>query len=81
MSGTGQGAFFAIADVRSKRPFANECKGALCGAVQQNVLGFPYAERDPRVLADHRARVLYKVSGRTRIKHLGKMQNRRILHI
>ena len=40
MSGTGQGALFAIADVRSKRPIVNGCKGALCGAVQQNTLGF-----------------------------------------
>jgi len=40
MSGTGQGASFAIADVRSKRPFVNECKGVLCGAVHQKALGF-----------------------------------------
>ncbi len=36
----GAGGLFAIADVRSKRPIVNGCKGALCGAVQQNTLGF-----------------------------------------
>lgn len=41
----------------------------------------PYAERDQRDLADHRAHVLYKVCGRTLTKHLGKMQKCRILHI
>ena len=29
----GAGGLFAIADVRSKRPFVNECNGSLCGVV------------------------------------------------
>ena len=31
---------FAIAKHVSNRPFVNECKGALCGAVHQKALGF-----------------------------------------
>ena len=31
---------FAVADTANKRPFANGCKGALCGPAQQKALGF-----------------------------------------
>ena len=36
----GAGGLFAIADIKSKRPFKNECKDALCGLGRQKPFGF-----------------------------------------
>jgi hypothetical protein len=34
---------FAVSRTTNKRPFVNECKGVLCGAVRQKALGFATA--------------------------------------
>ena len=72
---------FAVSYTATKRPFVNGCKGVLCGAVHQKALGFHTLSAIRELLADHRARVLYKVCRCTLTKPLGKMQKCRILHI
>ena len=72
---------FAVSYTTNKRPFVNECNGLLCGTFQQETLGFHTLSAIREISRAVPRQCYIKVRRRPIRKPLGKLQNRRILHI